>query len=117
MDLGKAIAIDQKIVASLSVVLDTSENAMDEDINSASTENVLKIWNLLKLLLLFPNEYYDKNERPQLLYIATLIDIWSVSCFNADPVVRMKVSLMCRSLQLRFIGYFSVKSILVRIFT
>lgn len=114
MDLNKAITIDQKSIKSLSQALNLEQDNMDEDANAVSTDNVNKIATLLKLLLLFPNEYYEKNERPQILYLATLVDIWSVSCINADYLARMKVCLMCRSLQLRFIGYFSVNSVLVR---
>lgn len=113
MDISKTISVDQKSIKDLSNVLISKQDSMDEDIDASSSNNVEKIATFLKLLLLFPNEYYEKNERPQTLYLATLIDIWSVSCTSAHPLIRTKVSLMCRSLQLRFIGYFSANSILV----
>lgn len=114
IELNKTVTVDQNSIKALSDVLGSEQDNMDEDVSAVSTDNVEKISTLLKLLLLFPNEYYEKNERPQILYLATLLDIWSVSCKNADYLARMKVCLMCRSLQLRFIGYFSVNSILVR---
>lgn len=89
---------------------------MNEDIDIESTTYITEISSLLKLLCIFPIDYFEKNERPQILYLTTLIDIWSVSCLNADPFARMKLSLMCRSLQLRLIGFFSVNSVLVSIF-
>jgi hypothetical protein len=113
MDISKAVSVDQKSMGILAKAVKSKQDHMDEDTNASSTNNVDKIATFLKLLLLFPNEYYEKSERPQVLYLATLIDIWSVSCISADPLARMKVSVMCRSLHLRFIGYFSVHSILV----
>lgn len=113
VDLSKSIVIDQKHMEKLSKAVQVKEDSMDQDTSAVSTENMNKISTLLKLLLLFPNEYFEKNERPQTLYLATLIDIWSVNCADAEPLTRMKVSLMCRTLHMRFIGYFSVNSILV----
>lgn len=113
IDLSKSIVIDQKHMEKLSKAVQVKEDSMDQDTSAVSTENMKKISTLLKLLLLFPNEYFEKNERPQTLYLATLIDIWSVNCADAEPLTRMKVSLMCRTLHMRFIGYFSVNSILV----
>ncbi|KAI7891608.1 Urb2/Npa2 family-domain-containing protein [Mucor mucedo] len=112
IQLNKNVAVDQNTIEPLSKALSLEQDSMDEDADSISTDNVDKISTLLKLLLLFPNEYYEKNERPQALYLVTLLDIWSVSCKNADLLARMKVCLMCRSLQLRFIGYFKLNSIL-----
>lgn len=113
MDLSKPLAINQKGIKALSAAVETKEDVMDQDVNAVSTENVAKISTLLKLVLLFPNAYFEKNERPQALYLATLIDIWSVNCQDADLLARLKVSLMCRTLHMRFIDYFSVNSILV----
>lgn len=113
IQLNKPVTVDQNSIESLSEALSLDKESMDEDGNAISTDNFDKISTLLKLLLLFPNEYYEKNERPQVLHLVTLLDIWSASCKNADILARMKVCLMCRSLQLRFIGYFKVNSILV----
>lgn len=115
IDLSKPLAIDQKDIQALSAAAQSEQDAMDQDVSAVSTGNVNKISTLLKLVLLFPSEYFEKNERPQALYLATLIDIWSVSCQDADQVARMKVSLMCRTLHMRFMGYFSVNSILVSV--
>ncbi|GAA5808334.1 hypothetical protein MFLAVUS_001724 [Mucor flavus] len=112
MDISKSITVEQDSIKELSNALKNSKDQMDEDVDATSTSNVEKISTLLKLLLLFPNEYYEKNERPQVLYLVTCIDIWAISCANADYLTRMKVCLMCRSLQLRFMQYFSVHSIL-----
>lgn len=112
IDLSKPLAIDSKDMKALSAAVQAKQDAMDQDISAASTDNVNKISTLLKLVLLFPNEYFEKNERPQALYLATLVDVWSVNCQDADQVARMKVSLMCRTLHMRFMGYFSVNSIL-----
>ncbi|KAK4518451.1 BHLH domain-containing protein [Mucor velutinosus] len=112
IDLSKPLAMDQKDIQALSAAVQAREDAMDQDVSATSTDNVNKISTLLKLVLLFPNEYFEKNERPQALYLATLVDIWSVNCQDADQVARMKVSLMCRTLHMRFMGYFSVNSIL-----
>ncbi|KAL7313294.1 hypothetical protein PS15m_007055 [Mucor circinelloides] len=112
IDLSKPLAINQKSIKTLSAAVEAKEDAMDQDVNAVSTENVTKISTLLKLVLLFPNAYFEKNERPQALYLATLIDMWSVNCQDADLLVRLKVSLMCRTLHMRFIDYFSVNSIL-----
>ncbi|KAI9329591.1 Urb2/Npa2 family-domain-containing protein [Pilaira anomala] len=112
IDLNKNITINQDSIKALSTALETEQDHMDVDLNLTNTNNVKKIATLMKLLLLFPNEYYEKNERPQVLYLVTCVDVWAVSCTNADYLTRMKVCLMCRSLQLRFMQYFSVNSIL-----
>ncbi|CAO3606615.1 unnamed protein product [Mucor hiemalis] len=112
VDLKKPIAVEQEKIESLSNLLRDKVDHMNEDIELKSTQNITEISSLVKLLCLFPIDYFERNERPQILYLTTLIDIWCVSCLNADPSVRMKLSLMCRSLQLRLIGYFSVNSVL-----
>lgn len=115
IDLNKSITINHDSIKALSTALETEQDHMDVDFNLTSTNNVKKIATLMKLLLLFPNEYYEKNERPIVLYLVTCVDVWAVSCTDADYLTRMKVCLMCRSLQLRFMQYFSVNSILVSI--
>lgn len=113
VDITKPINVDPKEVKHLTEAIKTQEDAMDQDIKASSTDNVNKISTLMTLLLLFPIEYYEKNQRSQVLHLSTLIDIWSVNCASADLEIRMKVSLLCRSLHMRFIGYFSTSSILV----
>jgi hypothetical protein len=115
MDTTKPTSVDLKATKRLTEAIKREEDTMDEDTKASSTKNINKISTLMKLLLLFPIEYYEKNERPQVLYISTLIDIWSVTYVSADLLSRVKVSLMCRSLHMRFIDYFSINSILVRI--
>ncbi|KAI8636630.1 Urb2/Npa2 family-domain-containing protein [Parasitella parasitica] len=112
VDLTKPLTIDQNDMMKLSEAVQVKQDVMDQDANSTSTNNMNKINTLLKLLLLFPSEYFEKNERPQALYIATLLDMWAVTYEDAAPLIRMKVSLMCRTLHIRFIGYFSINSIL-----
>lgn len=68
---------------------------------------------IFNLLALFPNECFGKNERALVIYIATLVDIWSVSSLT---LLRSKISLACKRMILQFINYFSVNSILVRLF-
>jgi hypothetical protein len=114
LDITKPINVDPKDIKRLTKAIMTQKDAMDQDTKENSTNSITQINTLMKLLLLFPIEYYEKNERPQVLYMSTLIDIWSVNCVSADLVSRMKVSLMCRCLHMRFIGYFSINSILVR---
>ncbi|KAI9477719.1 MAG: Urb2/Npa2 family-domain-containing protein [Benjaminiella poitrasii] len=112
MDLSNPVNLDKNSVMELSRVMRTERDTMDENTATIDAEDLKKIANLMKLLLLFPNEYYKKNERLQTLYLITLVDIWSVSFTNADVFVRNDISLMCRSLHLRFMDSFSVNSIL-----
>lgn len=116
VDLKKPIVLNQEKIVLMSKLLTEEVDHMNVDADIDSTAYITKISSLLKLLCLFPIDYFEKNERPQILYLTTLIDIWSVSNLNADPSARMKLSLMCRSLQLRLIGFFSVNSVLVSIF-
>ncbi|KAI8087792.1 Urb2/Npa2 family-domain-containing protein [Gilbertella persicaria] len=112
LDTSKPLSIDHQTIEPLLAVLKSTEDLMDQDSDARSSDNIEKVASLMKLLLVFPIEYFEKNERPQAIYLATLIDIWGVQCTHADPVTRIKLSLMCRALQLRFIGYFSTHSIL-----
>lgn len=92
-----------------------NDEIMEQDVKESSTKDVASIVSLMRLLLLFPNEYYEKNERQNVLALATLVDMWVISCVDADPLMRAKASLVCRSLYLRFIDFFSINSLLVRI--
>ncbi|CEP18278.1 hypothetical protein [Parasitella parasitica] len=112
VDLTRTLTIDPYDMTKLSKAVLAQQDSMDQDVNTASTNIINNISALLKLLLLFPSEYFEKNERSQALYIATLIDVWAVTFEGPEPLIRMKLSLMCRTLHLRFIGYFSVNSIL-----
>lgn len=113
LEISKVLEIDTKEVQSLSTLLSQTNDAMDEDVDATTTSYVNQLCALLKLLLLFPNECFEKTERSHVVYLATLIDIWSVTCGSADVLYRMKVSLMCRGLQLKFMDYFSTHSLLV----
>jgi hypothetical protein len=113
VDLSKPLDLEPKSVEQLSKLLDSSDDAMDVDVDTTTTNYANQLLTLLKLLLLFPNECVEKNERLEIVYLTTLIDVWSVTCHSADVVCRMKVSLMCRGLQLKFIDYFSTHSLLV----
>ncbi|KAI7907434.1 Urb2/Npa2 family-domain-containing protein [Cokeromyces recurvatus] len=112
IDVSKPFNFNQNHIVKLANTMEEENEAMEEDTTVVNTADVKKIANLMKLLLLFPNEYYKKNERLQTLYLITLVDIWSVANSNTDLAIQNEVSLMCRSLYLRFMDYFSINSIL-----
>lgn len=64
--------------------------------------SVVKINYLLRLLLLFPLECYNKQERNQILWLLLLIDAWLLTSANSDLHCTLYGSLQCRVLYLRF---------------
>ncbi|KAI8370172.1 Urb2/Npa2 family-domain-containing protein [Choanephora cucurbitarum] len=115
MKTAQPFVVEQATIQPLLNALKSSKNMMDEDEQKNSTRYVEKMTQLMKLLLIFPIEYYEKNERTQTIYLATLIDIWSTHYSSASPLSRARLSLMARILQLRFIDYFSIHSIMASI--
>ncbi|KAG0170859.1 hypothetical protein DFQ28_001467 [Apophysomyces sp. BC1034] len=93
-------------------LLTSSREAMEQDVSAVETENVAKTMMFINLLLSFPLEYYEKSERQQILLLSFLTDSWVISNTQADPVVRMKASLGCRSLHLRLVLHISGRGIL-----
>ncbi|KAL0077627.1 Urb2/Npa2 family-domain-containing protein [Phycomyces blakesleeanus] len=99
----------------ISRLRDTLEplDAMDEEINDASTKCVDQIAMFMKLFSLFPMEYYDKAYRRQAMALSFYADAWVISNKSADSGSRIKASLVCRNLQARLISTHTVKPFLV----
>ncbi|KAI8967507.1 Urb2/Npa2 family-domain-containing protein [Mycotypha africana] len=110
-DTNGAFSVERNDIAELTGVLETSSESMDLNITEAATSAIQRVTSLVKMLLIFPSEHYGKNERSRAIHLATLIDIWSVGCVDADPLARITLSIMCRTFQLRFINYFANNSI------
>ncbi|KAI8331286.1 Urb2/Npa2 family-domain-containing protein [Blakeslea trispora] len=104
--------VEQAAVRPLLDSLKSSKDWMDVDNLGDNTHMVEKMISLMKLLLIFPIEYYEKSERAQTVCLATLVDIWVSHYASASSLSRAKLSLMSRILQLRFIDYFSIHSIM-----
>ncbi|KAF7721634.1 hypothetical protein EC973_004355 [Apophysomyces ossiformis] len=93
-------------------LLSSGHDAMQQDLSTAETEKVKKLMAFVKLLLLFPLEYYERSQRHQTLLLSFLADGWVICNTQADPVIRIKTSLACRSLHLRLMLHIGGQGIL-----
>lgn len=109
IDTTASFTWDKNVINGLLPHLNVSSTTESMEIDDMD-QQLVTIFNLLAL---FPNECFGKNERALAVYIATLVDIWSVSNLNS---LRSKISLACKRMVLQFINYFSANSILVRLF-
>lgn len=113
LNIKEAFVLDKIAIKDLLENIQSKNVAIQEDIEQDMMSGVQELDVLLKILLIFPSEYFEKNERTLVVYIATLVDIWCVSNIQLDPLVRSKISLTCKSLSLQFIHFFSIHSVLV----
>ncbi|CAO3616277.1 unnamed protein product [Cunninghamella blakesleeana] len=101
------VTLGNQLISSLST---GKKNAVD--IERSDQTSVTKINYLLRLLLLFPLECYNKQERNQILRLLLLIDAWLLTSANADLENILYGSLQCRVLYLRFMKYIGNAGIL-----
>ncbi|KAI9248037.1 Urb2/Npa2 family-domain-containing protein [Phascolomyces articulosus] len=66
------------------------------------TEILVKAMHYLNQLLLFPLEYYTKNERQKVIWMTFIVDTLAGIATEADDEVRTKAQLRTRTLLLRF---------------
>ncbi|KAG1471204.1 hypothetical protein G6F56_002260 [Rhizopus delemar] len=102
---------DKNALKTLVAEIQDKNANMEEDLEF-DTNDINELAVLLRILLIFPNEYFEKNERTLLVYIASLMDIWCVANTQIDVLARSKISLTCKNLNLQFINFFSINSIL-----
>lgn len=113
LNTKEAFVLDKIAIKDLLENIQSKSIVIQEDIEQDMMSGVQELDVLLKILLIFPSEYFEKNERTLVVYIATLVDIWCVSNTQLDPLIRSKISLTCKSLALQFIHFFSIHSVLV----
>ncbi|KAG0748861.1 hypothetical protein G6F57_003035 [Rhizopus arrhizus] len=112
LNTKEAFVLDKIAIKNLLENIQSKSIVIQEDIEQDMMSGVQELDVLLKILLIFPSEYFEKNERTLVVYIATLVDIWCVSNTQLDPLIRSKISLTCKSLALQFIHFFSIHSVL-----
>ncbi|KAI7866844.1 Urb2/Npa2 family-domain-containing protein [Spinellus fusiger] len=112
MDRHKPLTLSTKTIEELTTALAQCTNSMDQDVKEKDTKNVEHVASFIKLFLLFPLEYYEKNERQQVMLLAFLADAWVLSTTTASAEARITASLLCRGLHLRATSLNSSSSVL-----
>ncbi|ORZ12704.1 Urb2/Npa2 family-domain-containing protein [Absidia repens] len=102
--LDEVFVLDKSKLSELGKVLLNSLNqTTDQDGDYTMQFTIDTICRLMNLLLLFPVEYFGKQERSHMLWLSLLVDAWLFSGGSASPSSIIRGSLACRSLYLRFV--------------